>query len=391
MMYLFTVLPVKLTHCLILKLIVCPFELQAGLVMSVTAVLSVNMGTASMLLSVFFVSGALAACSKRSYLFITAPQKMEALSGSCLLIPCTFRATLEQEFDSRETFGVWIKTDSRFDIDPNNVIFSSSRTDNIYPMRFTGNLREKNCTTLFSNLTTNYTDTYYFRVENKPFMGTAYCDPLKITVQDSPPSPRIEISGDLKEKESVSITCSAFTPCPHSPPKLTWNLQQDSHNKIQENTDGTFTTKIQKTITLSDQHDGYNITCSVTYPVNEGKHVKTAEQRKTLSVSCKTTRVCYWILSVYCVATNDLGNQSSVIHLGKDKLELGEENSELHSINYPEFGVSVCVTVKILGIVLLCSTLIIFECWFRSRCCNKPEKDAVEADDVNRVIEIQAS
>ncbi|XP_027130057.1 sialic acid-binding Ig-like lectin 7 isoform X2 [Larimichthys crocea] len=376
MMYLFTVLPVKLTHCLILKLIVCPFELQAGLVMSVTAVLSVNMGTASMLLSVFFVSGALAACSKRSYLFITAPQKMEALSGSCLLIPCTFRATLEQEFDSRETFGVWIKTDSRFDIDPNNVIFSSSRTDNIYPMRFTGNLREKNCTTLFSNLTTNYTDTYYFRVENKPFMGTAYCDPLKITVQDSPPSPRIEISGDLKEKESVSITCSAFTPCPHSPPKLTWNLQQDSHNKIQENTDGTFTTKIQKTITLSDQHDGYNITCSVTYPVNEGKHVKTAEQRKTLSVSCKTTRVCYWILSVYCVATNDLGNQSSVIHLGKD---------------YPEFGVSVCVTVKILGIVLLCSTLIIFECWFRSRCCNKPEKDAVEADDVNRVIEIQAS
>ncbi|XP_027130060.1 sialic acid-binding Ig-like lectin 7 isoform X5 [Larimichthys crocea] len=327
--------------------------------MSVTAVLSVNMGTASMLLSVFFVSGALAACSKRSYLFITAPQKMEALSGSCLLIPCTFRATLEQEFDSRETFGVWIKTDSRFDIDPNNVIFSSSRTDNIYPMRFTGNLREKNCTTLFSNLTTNYTDTYYFRVENKPFMGTAYCDPLKITVQDSPPSPRIEISGDLKEKESVSITCSAFTPCPHSPPKLTWNLQQDSHNKIQENTDGTFTTKIQKTITLSDQHDGYNITCSVTYPVNEGKHVKTAEQRKTLSVSYK--------------------------------LELGEENSELHSINYPEFGVSVCVTVKILGIVLLCSTLIIFECWFRSRCCNKPEKDAVEADDVNRVIEIQAS
>ncbi|KAE8280012.1 B-cell receptor CD22 B-lymphocyte cell adhesion molecule [Larimichthys crocea] len=195
--------------------------------MSVTAVLSVNMVTASMLLSVFFVSGALADCPKDSGLFITAPQKMEALSGSCLLIPCTFRAKPEQEFDnSREIFGVWIKNDSRF---VKNVILNS--------------------------------------------------------IQDSPPSPRIEISGDLKEKESVSITCSAFTPCPHSPPKLTWNLQQDSHNKIQENTDGTFTTKIQKTITLSDQHDGYNITCSVTYPVNEGKHVKTAEQRKTLSVS----------------------------------------------------------------------------------------------------------
>lgn len=116
---------------------------------------------------------------------------------------------------------------------------------------------------------------------------------------DSPPSPRIEIPGDLKEKQSVTITCSASTPCPHSPPKLTWNLQQDALNKIEENTDRTLTTKIQTTVTLSDQHDGYNITCSASYPVNEGKEVKTAEERKTLHVSCKTLRVCYWILSAH--------------------------------------------------------------------------------------------
>ncbi|XP_030281586.1 vascular cell adhesion protein 1-like, partial [Sparus aurata] len=184
-------------------------------------------------------------------------------------------------------------------------------------------------------------------------------------LSDSPRRPTIEISGDLKEKESVTITCSAFTPCPHSPPKLTWNLQQDSHNKIEENTDGTFTTKIQKTITLSDQHDGYNISCSAKYPVNEGKHVKTAEETKTLSVSYapKDTSVSIsasagsWVNltcssrakppvssftwsrnskdglmdvsegqfysfnvteggDYYCVATNDLGNQtSSPIHL----------------------------------------------------------------------------
>lgn len=68
---------------------------------------------------------------------------------------------------------------------------------------------------------------------------------------------------------------------------------------MEENTDRTFTTKIQETITLTDQHDGFNITCSVRYPVNEGKHVKTAEEQKTLCVSCKTTRVCYWILSAH--------------------------------------------------------------------------------------------
>ncbi|XP_038581375.1 B-cell receptor CD22-like [Micropterus salmoides] len=253
--------------------------------MSVIAVLSVNMVTANMLLSVFFLSGVWADCPKQTDLIITAPQKMEALNGSCLQIPCNFSAKAEQEFDSsRETFGVWIKSDSRFGINPNNVIFNSSRTVNIYPMRITGNLSQKNCTTMFSSLLTSYTNTYFFRI-NKPFMSTASCDPLQITIKDSPPSPRIEIPADLKEKQSVTITCSASTPCPHSPPKLTWNLQQDSHNNTEENTDRTFTTKIQETITLSDQHDGYNITCSARYPVNEGKDVKTAEERKTLSVS----------------------------------------------------------------------------------------------------------
>uniref|UniRef100_A0A8P4G4N2 Ig-like domain-containing protein n=1 Tax=Dicentrarchus labrax TaxID=13489 RepID=A0A8P4G4N2_DICLA len=255
-------------------------------VMSVIAVLSVNMVTANMLLSVFFLSGALADCPPHTNLFITTPQNMEALTGSCLQIPCNFRAKSEQEFDgSKQTFGVWIKNNSYFGNNPNNVIFNSSKTVNTYPMNITGNLSQKNCTTLFSSLITSYTDTYYFRIVNWPFRATAVCDPLQITVKDSPPSPRIEISGDLKEKQSVTITCSAFTPCPHSPPKLTWNLQQDSHNQIEENTDGTFTTKIQESITLSDQHDGYNITCSVRYPVNEGKDNKTAEERKTLSVS----------------------------------------------------------------------------------------------------------
>ncbi|XP_029314112.1 vascular cell adhesion protein 1-like [Cottoperca gobio] len=102
---------------------------------------------------------------------------------------------------------------------------------------------------------------------------------------DSPPSPTIEISGDVKENVSVTINCSAATPCPHDPPQLTWTLQQNPDNIIKENADRTFTTEIQKTFILSDQHDGLNITCSASYPVNEGTDHKTAEETKTLNVS----------------------------------------------------------------------------------------------------------
>ncbi|XP_026218139.1 sialic acid-binding Ig-like lectin 12 [Anabas testudineus] len=255
--------------------------------MSLMTVLSVNMVTVNMLLSVFFLPGALAACSPPINLNITAPQTIEALSGSCLMIPCNFstKTGVATFNSSREIFGVWIKSESTLGHNTENVIFNSSETVNKYPMKITGNLSQTNCTTLFSNLTTTYTDTYYFRIENGPFRATAVCDRLQITVKDSL-SPRIKISKvNLKEKESVTISCSAFNPCPHSPPKLTWSLQQDPHNNREENTDGTFTTQIQETITLSDQHDGYNISCSATYPVNEGRDVRTAETQETLSVS----------------------------------------------------------------------------------------------------------
>ncbi|KAI3355124.1 hypothetical protein L3Q82_017997 [Scortum barcoo] len=204
-------------------------------VMSVVAVLCVNMVTANMLLSVFFLS--------------------ELKTG-------------QEEFDNRrETFGVWIKNDSK------------NREQTIHGKQLLVILfrYQLKCTLVF-----NFAFNFQIElVKTKDEINVNFG--ISNLNKYSPASPRIEISGDLKEKESVTITCSALTPCPHSPPKLTWNLQQHSHNKIEENTDRSFTTKIQKNITLTDKHDGYNITCSATYPVKEG--VKTAEETKTLSVS----------------------------------------------------------------------------------------------------------
>ncbi|XP_075941640.1 sialic acid-binding Ig-like lectin 14 [Anarhichas minor] len=313
-----------------------------------------------MLLSVFFLSGALADCDRDPALFITAPQEMEALTGSCLQIPCNFSDKLEEFNSTRTTFGVWIKNDNHFGQKPNNVIFNSSRKDNIYPMNLTGDLSQKNCTTLFSSLITSYTDTYYFRIENRPFRSTASCDPLQITVRDSPPSPRIEISGDLKEKESVSISCSAFTPCPHSPPKLTWNLQQDPHIMTEENTDRTFTTKIQKIITLSDEHDGFIITCSARYPVNEGKDVKTSEETTTLSVSYapKDTSASIsppgsvsagsWVNLTCSSRANPPVSRFTWFKISKDG-PVNVSEGDFYSFNVTDGGVYYCVATNELG------------------------------------------
>lgn len=137
--------------------------------------------------SVSFIefAGVWAVCDKQAALSITAPLKMEALSGSCLLIPCNFTAHLKgnEQLDTGEIFGVWIKSDSRFHKFPSNVIFNSSKTNNTYPMALCGELKNNNCSTLFSNLLPSYTDTYYFRIEAPKFKATASCHPLQIAVR----------------------------------------------------------------------------------------------------------------------------------------------------------------------------------------------------------------
>ncbi|KAM4543428.1 sialoadhesin-like isoform 1-T1 [Fundulus diaphanus] len=349
------------------------------------AALSESVLAVNMLLSVFFLPGALAYCGDiKPGLTITAPKNNEALSGSCLQISCSFNPE-DKTFDSSRTiYGIWMRNNTNFGPNPNIVIFNSSGSVNIYQLNITGNLTERNCTTLFPNLNTSFTDIYFFRVENGNYRATACDDPLQITVKDSPWSPSINISVDLKEHQSVTISCSALTPCPHSPPELTWSFQQDSHRQTEKNTEGTFTTKIQETITLSDTHDGYNISCSATYPVDGGN--KTAETEVTLSVSyapkdtsasispsglvsagswvelscssrAKPPASFTWFrnskhgainVSVeqvysfnvteehnyYCVATNELGNQSSSVILLRIAVSI-EDSPWRPSINIP--------------------------------------------------------
>ncbi|XP_043960090.1 myelin-associated glycoprotein-like isoform X2 [Gambusia affinis] len=377
--------------------------------MKVYHTLSENMLTVNMLLSVFFLSGVSAdRCGGFTPTFFsTTPKSIVALSGSCLQVPCSFTFTkAESDFDSGgQNFAAWIPS--------SRSIFYISQGFNNDQINITRNIKQRNCTTVFSDIKSTQETEYFLRIENSKFKATACSTPLQFTVQDYPEKPRIEPDlKDLKEHQSVTVTCSAFTPCPHSPPELTWNLQQDSLRQTEKNTDGTFTTKIQENITLSDTHDGYNIRCSARYPVIGGN--KTAETEVTLSVSYAPRNTSAsispsglvsagsWVelncssrtkppprftwfknsehrevkISVgkvynfsvtengeyYCVASNNLGNQTSSVIL----------------LNIEVSRVFIYFTMTIVGLVMLCGSVIIFECWLRF--CKKPPEDTKEAE-----------
>ncbi|XP_076017164.1 B-cell receptor CD22-like isoform X2 [Genypterus blacodes] len=388
----------------------------------------VNMVTHSVILGLFFLSGALAQGRRcLADLDINSLQRIEALSGSCLQIPCTFRDRSGKKYkfkSTRTTFGVWVKHNLQYN--RNIVIYNSSKTVNTPPINIIGDLAQRNCTTIFNRLTTAYNGTYYFRIENGPYRATALCDPLFITVTDSPQRPRIEIPDELKEEQTVTVTCSAPILCPLSPPTLTWNLTHAS-DKTQHNSTWISIAKIQTTLLLSDKHDGLSIYCFSTHPVNTGKdktsgailRLKVSYGPKDTSASISPSNfvspgsrvnlTCSsrsnppvssftWFMNTtdgavyvsegdfysfsvttsgiyYCMATNDFGHQTS------PEIHVNIEGDD-------QLVVVVSVTVRTLGVVLLISTLIAFECWFRSRYSTKAVKHAVdtgECDNINRV------
>ncbi|XP_036790701.1 B-cell receptor CD22 isoform X2 [Oncorhynchus mykiss] len=238
-------------------------------------------------LIVLFISGVLVSFGQRN-LIATMPDRLDVLTGSCVQIPCSFDIPDQHKDTFNSTIltsGVWIKGNQYFGERPDRVIFNSSETVNRYQGTITGNMSQKNCTTVFFNVTTSYSDKYYFRIESKPFRGTDTEKSVNIVVRDFPSSPIITVSGEVKEGTPVSLNCSAVAPCPEHPPELTWTLptQFTTENQLQENPDQTKSVLSTVTFTPSYLHHEKNITCTSVYPV--GTSNKRAEHNMMLNVS----------------------------------------------------------------------------------------------------------
>ncbi|XP_071270393.1 B-cell receptor CD22-like isoform X2 [Salvelinus alpinus] len=228
------------------------------------------------------------ACFGQRDLIATMPDRLDGLTGSCVQIPCSFDIPGQHKdtFNSAIlTSGVWTKESPYFDVCPDSVIFNSSETVNRYQGKITGNMSQKNCTTVFFNVTTNYTNIFYFRIESQPFRATDIEKSVDIVVRDLPSSPILNVSGEVKEGTPVSLNCSAVAPCPEHPPELTWTLptQFTTENQLQENPDQTKSVLSTVTFTPSYLHHEKIITCTAVYPV--GASNKIAEHNMMLNVS----------------------------------------------------------------------------------------------------------
>ncbi|KAJ8246530.1 hypothetical protein COCON_G00234810 [Conger conger] len=134
---------------------------------------------------------------------------------------------------------------------------------------FTGDLLQKNCTTILENLPKSARDEYYLRLEEA--IKYTFGKFVELDIRDSPPKPKLTPEKvEVMEGTSVSLSCSAAAPCPKLPPNLTWTPRlSDSVDQLQENEDETKSVSSVLTFTASHLHHGQKITCRALYPLQQ--------------------------------------------------------------------------------------------------------------------------
>ncbi|XP_058865357.1 sialoadhesin [Acipenser ruthenus] len=216
------------------------------------------------------------------------PQRIKPLSGSCVLIPCTFTIEEKCEKDMVEPAkGIWM-TSFEF----KDIVFDSSRNDseNTLKANLLGNVTIKNCTTIIHHLKNSDSKSYFFRAVPPKY---TFHQNVLLEVADSPDRPAISPSSAVKEGAPTNLTCTAPAPCPRGPPALVWSDTLNGSVEIEqvEQQDGTKAVSSVLTFTASHLHHNKDITCTAQYTV--GSESKSAGEVSTLHVlySPKNTSV----------------------------------------------------------------------------------------------------
>uniref|UniRef100_A0A9J8C2M6 Zmp:0000000650 n=1 Tax=Cyprinus carpio carpio TaxID=630221 RepID=A0A9J8C2M6_CYPCA len=229
---------------------------------------------------------------------VSLSEKIEALSGSCVIIKCTFEIEekYDQYFTESAATGMWLKDGDKEDT--HQVFNSRDPNPNHFNGKITGKLHEKDCTTVFYNVSSKHNGKYYFRIKSGEVLKYTYKQTFStIDVIGPPPKPRVQLYVEQKEVQgqeevlegsSVSLRCSAETLCSSPPPTLTWSstprIPLSDSSRLQELIS-------DLNFTATHREHGVTFTCTITYQLQDKN--KTAQDSITVHVqySPKNTAV----------------------------------------------------------------------------------------------------
>uniref|UniRef100_A0A8C1MM01 Si:dkey-238d18.5 n=1 Tax=Cyprinus carpio TaxID=7962 RepID=A0A8C1MM01_CYPCA len=221
------------------------------------------------------------------------PESVVGLSGSCVLIPCTFSYP-ENEKTYTEFTGIWYKEYSAvvYNKDTSKIAGSfKGRTSLI------GDLRQNDCSLKINSLSSSDAGSFMFRTEMKYFKYS-YGEKVSIIGKETPENPNVSVEEEVTSGKPVTATCAVSHSCPSDLPKVTWSHHGKQSSPSQPQNHGQWKlTSYNLTFTPSREDHNKRLSCTAEF---KGK---TVTGYKTLKVKYPPYNVN--VVTKYSVKEND--------------------------------------------------------------------------------------
>nr|XP_028598373.1 myelin-associated glycoprotein-like isoform X1 [Podarcis muralis]XP_028598374.1 myelin-associated glycoprotein-like isoform X1 [Podarcis muralis] len=196
------------------------------------------------------------------------PSSIQALKGSCVVIPCSFTFP-----GSRDSWGgkfsvAWYQYRSRgypeiYNSKSQGSILSEyqGRTEVL------GDLEMGNCTLSINPVRSEDAMSYYVWINPDSVKHRFYDVTVRVDVADTPSQLEMSDPGLLTEGDRTLITCSTLHTCPLAPPTLTWNFVGGKAATVQERlAGGSWRTESGLSYVPSHKDHGKYLQCTATFP-----------------------------------------------------------------------------------------------------------------------------
>uniref|UniRef100_A0A8C1ZCF6 Si:dkey-238d18.5 n=1 Tax=Cyprinus carpio TaxID=7962 RepID=A0A8C1ZCF6_CYPCA len=207
------------------------------------------------------------------------PKSVVGLSGSCVVIPCTFSYPANGKTYTEFT-GVWYK--GYYELTVYHT--DTSKISDAFQGRtsLTGDLRQNDCSLKISSLSSSDTGPFMFRIEIKDLDKFTYDqNKTSVTVNETPEIPVVSVEEEVTSVKPVTATCAVFHSCPSDLPRVSWN-HNGTHSSLSQPQNPGHLRLTLYTLTFTPSREDHNkhLSCSAEYKV------KTVTNYKTLKVKC---------------------------------------------------------------------------------------------------------